>query len=105
MKKILSIDGGGIRGIVPGQVLVALEAKLQKGSGNPKARLADYFDFFAGTSTGGILTCLYLCPSGENAAKARYSAEEAVALYTAYGNAIFDVFSLAAHSYPRRYQR
>ena len=57
-KRILSIDGGGIRGIIAGQVLVALEKKLQKRSGNPDARLADYFDFFAGTSTGGILTCL-----------------------------------------------
>jgi len=29
MKKILSIDGGGIRGIIPGQILIALEKKLQ----------------------------------------------------------------------------
>jgi hypothetical protein len=63
MKKILSLDGGGIRGIIPGQILVALEAKLQKKSNNPDARIADYFDFFAGTSTGGILTCILLCPS------------------------------------------
>ena len=91
MKKILSIDGGGIRGIVPGQVLKALEAKLQQRTQNPKARLADYFDFFAGTSTGGILTCIYLCPSADNPRKARFSAEEAVALYVEYGDDIFDV--------------
>lgn len=41
MKKILSIDGGGIRGIIPGQILVALEEKLQEKIGNPKARIAD----------------------------------------------------------------
>uniref|UniRef100_UPI0040479B6C patatin-like phospholipase family protein n=1 Tax=Roseivirga sp. TaxID=1964215 RepID=UPI0040479B6C len=58
--KILSIDGGGIRGIIPGTILNYLETALQKESGNPNARLADYFDLIAGTSTGGILTCTYL---------------------------------------------
>ena len=60
--RILSIDGGGIRGLIPAQVLTVLETKLQKASGNPDARIADYFDLVAGTSTGGILTCIYLCP-------------------------------------------
>ncbi len=46
MKKILSIDGGGIRGIIPGQVLVALEKKLQIKTKNPDARIAHYFYFF-----------------------------------------------------------
>ena len=91
MKKILSIDGGGIRGIVPGQVLIALESKLQQRTQNPKARLADYFDFFAGTSTGAILTCIYLCPTANDSTRARFSAEEAVALYLEYGDDIFDV--------------
>lgn len=91
MKKILSIDGGGIRGIIPGQVLVSLEKKLQAKVGNPNARLADFFDFFAGTSTGGILTCIYLCPSEEDNQKARFSAEEAVDLYIKNGSKIFDL--------------
>ena len=89
MKKILSIDGGGIKGIIPGQVLVALEEKLRQRTRNPYVRLADYFDFFAGTSTGGILTCIYLCPAAENPAKARFSAQEAVDLYAANGGLIF----------------
>lgn len=91
MKKILSIDGGGIRGIIPGQILVALEKKLQDHSGKPEARLADYFDFFAGTSTGGILTCICLCPSEEEPSKARFSAQDAVDLYMNHGEEIFDV--------------
>ena len=90
MKKILSIDGGGIRGIIPGQVLIALEHKLQAASKNPDARLADFFDFFAGTSTGGILCCLYLCPDPTDAARSRFSAEEAVDLYVKKGHEIFD---------------
>jgi patatin-like phospholipase/acyl hydrolase len=91
MKKILCIDGGGIRGIIPGQILVALEKKLQTKSGDPNARLASYFDFFAGTSTGGILTCIYLCPSPDDPLHPRFSAAEAVDLYVKNGHHIFDV--------------
>lgn len=89
MKKILSIDGGGIRGIIPGMVLVALEEKLKRESKNPAAAIVDYFDFFAGTSTGGILTCLLLCPSEENPARPRFTAREALDLYLKHGNEIF----------------
>src|SRR5260370_12515238 len=90
MKKILSIDGGGIRGIVPGQVLIAIETKLQQRTGNPDARIADFFDFFAGTSTGGILTCVLLCPSLIDPKRARFSAKDAVKLYVENGSKIFD---------------
>ncbi len=94
MFRILSIDGGGIRGILPGQILVALEEKLREKSGNAGARIADYFDLIAGTSTGGILTCLYLCPlfpkNPDSASpQAKFSASEAVKLYLDYGNKIF----------------
>jgi uncharacterized protein len=88
--RILSIDGGGIRGILPGQILVSLENKLQKKSNNPDARIADYFDLFAGTSTGGILTCLYLCPDKEKKDRPLFSAKEAVDLYLKNGNSIFE---------------
>lgn len=89
MKKILSLDGGGIRGIIPGQILVALENKLQQKTGNPNARIADFFDFFAGTSTGGILTCILLCPSDTEPGKAKFSAQDAVNLYINEGGGIF----------------
>jgi patatin-like phospholipase/acyl hydrolase len=90
MKKILSIDGGGIRGIIPGQILIALETKLQQRTGNPDARIANYFDFVAGTSTGGILTCVLLCPSADDSSRPRFSAKEAVQLYVENGHKIFD---------------
>ncbi|MDB5130573.1 MAG: Patatin [Mucilaginibacter sp.] len=90
MKKILSIDGGGIRGIIPGQILIALENKLKQRTQNPEAKIADFFDFFAGTSTGGILICILLCPSETDAKKARFSAEDAVGLYRDNGNKIFE---------------
>ncbi|MEO8765314.1 MAG: patatin-like phospholipase family protein [Ginsengibacter sp.] len=84
--KILSIDGGGIRGIIPGVILTYLEKQLQAIS-QTDLKLGDYFDFIAGTSTGGILSCLYLTP-GPNG-KARYSANDAVALYLQEGHSIF----------------
>jgi uncharacterized protein len=87
IRRILSIDGGGIRGIVPAKVLESLEKKLQTQSNNPQARLADFFDCIAGTSTGGILTCIYLCPD-ENG-KPKYSATDAVNLYIENGDKIF----------------
>ncbi|SDU42679.1 CBASS cGAMP-activated phospholipase [Stappia sp. ES.058] len=48
MRRILSIDGGGIKGTCPAAFLAAIEEKLPKPIGS-------YFDLIAGTSTGGIL--------------------------------------------------
>ncbi len=89
--RILSIDGGGIRGIIPGQILVKLEEKLAKKVKNNGAdvRLADYFDLVAGTSTGGILTCAYLCPLHGHPEKSQFSAREVVDMYLEHGGEIF----------------
>ncbi len=48
--RILSIDGGGIRGIYPATFLAGLEERYLEGSS-----VAQYFDLIAGTSTGGII--------------------------------------------------
>lgn len=107
--RILSIDGGGIRGILPGQILVSLEKKLQEKSGDPRARIADHFDLIAGTSTGGILSCMYLCPEEKGSEKARFAANEVVGIYLKYGEDIFDAniwddigsgFGLTDEKYP-----
>lgn len=87
--RILSIDGGGIRGIIPGQILVYLENKLQELDNNPDGRLADYFDMIAGTSTGGILTCTFLCPDDVNTSRPKFTARDAVDLYIDKGRDIF----------------
>jgi predicted acylesterase/phospholipase RssA len=59
-KKILALDGGGIRGILSVEILARIEELLrQKSSRGQDFVLADYFDFFAGTSTGAIIAaCL-----------------------------------------------
>ncbi|KAK2994428.1 hypothetical protein RJ640_001244 [Escallonia rubra] len=62
---VLSIDGGGIRGIIPGTILEFLESELQKLDGKD-ARLADYFDVIAGTSTGGLVTAMLTAPNEKN---------------------------------------
>ncbi len=87
--RILSIDGGGIRGIIPGRILVYLEEKLKELDNNPDGRISDYFDMIAGTSTGGILTCAYLCPDKEDKGRPKYSARDAVNLYIDRGKEIF----------------
>lgn len=51
--KILSIDGGGIRGIIPAKVLTELEEKLKVDY--PDKKLYEHFDLICGTSTGAIL--------------------------------------------------
>jgi uncharacterized protein len=80
MRKILSIDGGGIRGIVPAVVLAEIERRTGK-------RVSDLFDFFAGTSTGGMLALGLVKP--ETAHSPRYLAADLAALYEEYGGTIF----------------
>src|SRR6516162_3502599 len=54
-KKLLAIDGGGIRGVLALEVLQKIEDLLKTKSGRADFVLADYFDYIAGTSTGGII--------------------------------------------------
>ncbi len=53
MFRILSIDGGGIRGIIPAKILALLEEEL--GRRGMSTHIYDYFDMICGTSTGGII--------------------------------------------------
>src|SRR5579872_4118120 len=77
--KILSIDGGGIRGIIPAVILQDLLSRL-------KRDLATHFDLIAGTSTGGIIALGIGtgCKSGEP-----YSPAELLDLYLQNGAEIF----------------
>ena len=90
--RILSIDGGGIRGILPGVILTFIEEQLMAKEG-PDVRLSDYFDMIAGTSTGGILTCTYLLPArdkdGRVSSRPALTAKEAVNIYLDRGDEIF----------------
>ena len=78
--RVLSIDGGGIRGLIPALVLCEIEQRTGR-------RVAELFDFVAGTSTGGILACALTLP-GEDG-RPRYAASEVVGLYETEGPEIF----------------
>ncbi len=80
MIKILSIDGGGIRGIVPAVVL----AEIEKRTGRHIARL---FDLIAGTSTGGILALGLGIPKTPRAPL--YAANQMIEMYEREGARIF----------------
>jgi uncharacterized protein len=100
--RILSLDGGGIRGIIPALIL----ADLERRTGKP---ITDLFDLVAGTSTGGILALGLVRPGAGG--RPMYSAEEMVDLYEKDGPRIFQrqvwhrikaVGNLAEEKYPSR---
>lgn len=54
-KRILALDGGGIRGALSLGFLTAIETLLRERHGQPNLRLCDYFDLIGGTSTGAVI--------------------------------------------------
>lgn len=80
MKRILSIDGGGIRGLIPALVLAEIEERTGKS-------IADSFDLIAGTSTGGILALGLARDNGNGNPK--YTAKDLAGIYESRGREIF----------------
>ena len=78
--KILSIDGGGIRGIIPALILAEIEKRTQK-------PIAELFDLVAGASTGGILALGLVTPAENN--KPAYKARKIARLYELKGAVAF----------------
>ena len=74
--RVLAIDGGGIRGLIPALVLAEFERRAGR-------RVFELFDLIAGTSTGGILACALCAPDP-------LPATEIVKLYEEEGPKIFD---------------
>lgn len=83
---ILSIDGGGIRGIIPATILEFLEMQLQELDGE-SARLADYFDVITGTSTGGLVTAMLTAPNDKQ--RPLFAAKDIKPFYLQHGPSIF----------------
>jgi len=78
--RILSIDGGGIRGILAAMVL----ADIERRSGKP---IADLFDLIAGTSTGGLVALALSAPGADG--RPRHTARDLVRLYEVEGKRVF----------------
>jgi len=65
-KKLLALDGGGIRGLISLEILFEIQRVLREATRRPDLVLAEYFDYVAGTSTGAIIaTCVSLGMSVE----------------------------------------
>jgi patatin-like phospholipase len=86
--RILSVDGGGLRGLVPALVLVDLEKRLKRLTGEERP-LADYFHLFAGTSTGGLISLGLTAPNPDDPDRSRMNSERLVRLYRKRGPKIF----------------
>jgi uncharacterized protein len=74
--RILAIDGGGIRGLIPARVLAEIERRCNRPAG-------ELFDLVAGTSTGAIIACALTKPQP-------LSAEQIARIYLDEGPEIFD---------------
>ncbi|HET9983623.1 MAG TPA: patatin-like phospholipase family protein [Longimicrobiales bacterium] len=83
-RRILALDGGGVRGVVSVEVLRAVESLLRAATGDPDLRLADWFDLIAGTSVGAI-TATLLATGREVDEVARFYAEHAGLLFQPAG--------------------
>jgi uncharacterized protein len=81
--RILSIDGGGLRGIIPVLILRHIEYITGR-------KIIDCFDLFAGTSTGGLISA-GLTVRGENPFSPKHTVEDLVNVYTKRGGEIFPV--------------
>lgn len=80
--KILAIDGGGIRGIIPIRILMELERRL-----DGDFSITEYFDVMSGTSAGGIIVLMLNVPN-ENAAP-MYSARHVYDIYHSFAKNVF----------------
>jgi len=107
MKIILSIDGGGIRGIIPATILSYLENKIHEITNDNRIKISSLIDFISGTSTGSIIGSLMLIPDENNNFK--YKMSEIIDFYLSLGNNVFKhnfihniktIFGLFGPSFP-----
>lgn len=87
--KILALDGGGVRGVLPALWLSEIERRVRK-------PISSIFDMVSGTSTGGILAAGLTCPKSRLQSRPRYRASDLLDLYTSRAEEIFsktDLFS------------
>tara|TARA_R110002020_G_scaffold196978_3_gene397972 strand:+ start:228 stop:1400 length:1173 start_codon:yes stop_codon:yes gene_type:complete len=81
-RKILALDGGGIRGVLTLEILLKIENDLKENLGKgDDFRLSDYFDYFGGTSTGAIIA---------TGLSIGMSVQELLDFYTEKGKDMFD---------------
>lgn len=87
--RVLAIDGGGIRGVIPATICKHLETIA-----GPAMPMWKLFDFIVGTSTGGLMTMLLTRPDPDRPNQAKFSAQDCIDLYLQHGK---DLFSAPAN--------
>ncbi|HYP53773.1 MAG TPA: patatin-like phospholipase family protein [Pyrinomonadaceae bacterium] len=80
--RILSIDGGGARGMIPAVILKEVERRSGK-------RISQLFDRICGTSTGSILACGLSAPKTAGSSTPMFRASEIVEIYRTLGEEVF----------------
>ena len=80
--RVLSIDGGGVRGVIPAALLAEIEHRTGR-------RATELFDLIVGTSTGSIIALGLAMPDSKYQSQPKYTAQEIVGLYEAEARTIF----------------
>ncbi|KAI0076887.1 FabD/lysophospholipase-like protein [Panus rudis PR-1116 ss-1] len=88
--RLLSLDGGGVRGISPLRILQELEDYMFKLTGNKVTKPCDYFDMMAGTSTGGLIALML--------GRMKMTIGECMAAYQRMSKDIFDSWDITKKS-------
>jgi patatin-like phospholipase/acyl hydrolase len=102
---ILSLDGGGIRGLITAQVVEYMENMTYRYAmvsyanfhSRPweKISMAELFDMVSGTSTGSLLTTAIVMPnSNQTERKNMYFANDASDIYKKHGKQVFQTFEM-----------
>lgn len=95
--RILSVDGGGVRGIIPAMILSTIEQQ----TGQPASHL---FDLIAGTSTGAVISLALTKPDPMDSEKPQFSARDLVGFYFKESRRLFPrkTGSIPVHPHPSR---
>jgi uncharacterized protein len=101
-RKLLALDGGGIRGLITIEVLAELERQIRAGlirqgklGADAPFVLADYFDYIAGTSTGAIIA---------TALSTGMSVDKIRGFYEQSGEAMFEPAGLLKRTFLSKYE-
>lgn len=90
--RILALDGGGMRGIIPARFLQLLENRLndqRRSNGLVPKPLHSYFDIIAGTSTGGLIAAALTVPDATRPSLPKYNLQQVIDIYLKDGQRIF----------------
>ncbi|KFK35458.1 hypothetical protein AALP_AA5G286700 [Arabis alpina] len=99
--RVLSIDGGGTTGIVAGASILHLEDQIRLQTGDPHARISDFFDIVVGTGIGGILAALLVADDGSG--RPMFSARDAVKFITEKNSELFQIRNTGVFRRNKRY--